>query len=236
MPRCSASSRVYNANHAIILFLRIHCNYKSPQGPQRLQFVYLINPCRGTFPGLSALLGARISPILQQTPDLSSRSRECISPEKGQLVSCFRFEEPPSVQLVKNLLKLLKCHLPWHVLNSRHISPSPHPFGPQTLAETSLKLKVSKNYLLPRTPDSQGKLPTTPSSTVLRTCGVHRMLGEVPGVPRGTSANGHLMESTGQCGNRYCHLAAQPNTPGLVLKGFPTDTDYITFTSLHLRM
>lgn len=145
VPRCSASSRVYNANHAIIMFLRIRYNYKSPQGPQRLQFVYLIHPCRATFPGLSALLGARISPTLQQSPDLSSRSREGISPEKGQLVSCFRFEEPPSAQLVKNLLKLLKCHLPWHVLNSRHISPSPHPFGPQALAETSLKLKVSEN-------------------------------------------------------------------------------------------
>lgn len=145
VPRCSASSRVYNANQSIILFLRIRCNCKSPQGPQRLQCVYLINPCRGTFPGLSALLGARISPTLQQSPELSSRSRECISPEKGQLVSCFRFEEPPSAQLVKNLLKLLKCHLPWHVLNSRHISPSPHPFGPQTLAETSLTLKVSEN-------------------------------------------------------------------------------------------
>lgn len=153
------------------------------------------------------MLGARISPVTQQSPDLPSRSRGRLSPAKGQLLSCFPFEGPPSAPLVKNLIKRLKCHLSQQDFNGGgHISF----LGPQTLAETSLKHEVSETsrffpFQLPR---------KSPSHTCK-----HRTQGARTSARKTKSKKCH-----GRSGRAWPPLAS-PGSPfkrsGLFLQRFP---------------
>lgn len=166
---------------------------------------------------LSAVLGAGIAPVTQQSPDLTSRSRGCLSPAKGQLLSCFRFEGPPSAPSVKNLIKRPKCHLSQKDFNrGAHIFPS---LDPRPLMKLPANMKCQK---IPGSfpSSSQGKLAAIPASIV------HRVPGPVPGVPRGRSASGCLTETVDERGNPCHHLAAHSNTVSYSINGFPGHTEW----------
>lgn len=159
------------------------------------------------------MLGARISPVTQQSPDLPSRSRGRLSPAKGQLLSCFPFEGPPSAPLVKNLIKRLKCHLSQQDFNGGGDTfPS---LDPRHLLKHPSNTKCQK---LPGSfpSSSQGKVPAIPASIV------HREPGPAPGKPRARSA----MDAVDKRGHPRHHLAAHSNALGCSFNGFPGHTEW----------